>query len=96
MSHGLHSLCRRILLVTACLTGTRTFAQYEGLVINEFLANPRNASGVYVDANQDGATNVFDDEFIELVNTSTNPIDVAGLWLTAYALVAAYTKRGAK
>lgn len=57
-------------------------AQYVGLVINEILPNPRNASGVYLDANQDGATNVFDDEFIELLNTSTGDIDVAGCWLT--------------
>ncbi len=59
-------------------------AQYEGLVINEILPNPRNTSGVFLDANQDGATSVFDDEFIELLNTSTNPIDVAGLWITDF------------
>ncbi|MDD2239633.1 MAG: lamin tail domain-containing protein [Kiritimatiellae bacterium] len=58
------------------------FGQYEGLVINELLPSPTNAAGFYVDANQDGAYSSFDDEFIELLNTSTNSIDVAGLWLT--------------
>lgn len=58
------------------------FGQYEGLVINELLPSPTNAAGFYVDANQDGAYSSIDDEFIELLNTSTNSIDVAGLWLT--------------
>jgi len=66
----------------ALLSGTLAFGQYEGLVINEILPNPRNASGVYLDSNEDGVTNVFDDEFIELMNTSTNSLDVAGLWIT--------------
>jgi probable HAF family extracellular repeat protein len=64
------------------LSGSCAYAQFDGLVINELLPNPRNSSGVYLDSNQDGVTNVFDDEFIELMNTSTNTIDVAGLWLT--------------
>jgi hypothetical protein len=57
-------------------------AQYEGLVFNEILPNPRNASGVQLDANQDGTHNVFDDEFVELVNASASPLDVAGCWIT--------------
>ncbi len=55
--------------------------QYDGLVINEILANPRNAAGVQLDSNQDGIHNVFDDEFIEFLNTSTNLLDLSGLWL---------------
>jgi len=71
-----------VVLTAALVYGTCAFGQYEGLVINEILPNPRNASGIYLDSNQDGVTNVFDDEFIELMNTATNPIDVAGLWIT--------------
>lgn len=63
-------------------SGRPGFGQYDGLVINEILPNPRNAAGVNLDANQDGATSVFDDEFVELLNTSTNSIDITGLWLT--------------
>lgn len=69
-------------LAALLLSGSVAYAQYEGLVINELLPNPRNSSGVYLDSYQDGVTNVFDDEFIELMNTSTNLIDVEGLWLT--------------
>jgi hypothetical protein len=69
-------------VAAALASATPVWAQFEGLVINEILPNPRNASGVYLDANQDGATNVFDDEFIEVLNTSTNDIDVTGCWLT--------------
>ncbi len=67
-----------ILLVSSPLA----FAQFEGLVINEILPNPRNAAGVYLDSNQDGVTNIFDDEFIELLNTSTNHIDLSGVWIS--------------
>ena len=67
---------------TFWLLGSLASAQYDGLVINEILANPRNATGVQLDSNQDGLHNVFDDEFVELLNTSPNPIDLSGLWLT--------------
>ena len=53
-----------------------------GLVINELLPNPRNAAGVFLDTNSDGIENVFDDEFVELLNTSSNTIDLSGIWLT--------------
>jgi len=71
-----------VTVAAALLSAPLAFGQFEGLVINEILPNPRNATGVYLDSNEDGVTNVFDDEFIELMNTSTNPIDVAGLWIT--------------
>ena len=58
------------------------FGQFEGLVINEILPNPRNAAGIYLDSNQDGITNVFDDEFIELLNNSSSSIDLAGYWIS--------------
>jgi len=71
-----------VTMAAALLSAPLAFGQFEGLVINEILPNPRNAAGAYLDSNEDGVTNVFDDEFIELMNTSTNPIDVAGLWIT--------------
>ena len=54
-------------------------AQYNGLVINEFLANPKSGISVHVDSNSDGQNDIFNDEFVELLNTSTNTIDVTGL-----------------
>lgn len=68
--------------IAALWAAPLAFGQYDGLVINEILPSPTNAAGIYVDANEDGEFNSFDDEFIELLNTSTNPIDVDGLWLT--------------
>ena len=69
-------------LALSLASGRLAFGQYEGLVINEILPSPTNASGVYVDANQDGAASSIDDEFIELLNTSAAGIDVAGMWIT--------------
>ena len=72
----------RMILALGLLPCPLAFAQFEGLVINEILPNPRNAAGLYLDSNQDGITNVFDDEFIELLNTSATSIDLAGFWIS--------------
>ncbi len=49
----------------------------ETLVLNELLANvPPGAAG---DANGDGLRDPYDDEFVELVNTSTAPLNLAGV-----------------
>jgi hypothetical protein len=46
------------------------------LVINEILADPNgDANG---DANGDGTTNTTDDEFVEIVNTGDESVDVSG------------------
>ena len=45
------------------------------LVINEIHADPHSDHG---DANSDGDIDVFDDEFIEIVNNSQNSIDLGG------------------
>ncbi|MEN3971800.1 lamin tail domain-containing protein [Sphingomicrobium sp. XHP0235] len=50
-----------------------------GLVINEILYDPSSTSG---DANGDGVVNTTNDEFIEIVNTSGNPIDISGYSLS--------------
>jgi len=46
------------------------------LVINEILADPPNARAG--DANADGVRDASDDEFVELVNTGTAPLCLAG------------------
>jgi uncharacterized protein (TIGR03437 family) len=50
------------------------------VLINEFLADPPGAaaSDTAGDANRDGARDSSDDEFIELVNTTTRDIDISG------------------
>ncbi len=49
------------------------------ILINEFLADPPD--GVEGDANQDGVTNTSQDEFVELINTTNQDIDVGGYQL---------------
>jgi hypothetical protein len=49
------------------------------LVINEVLANvPADKAG---DANADGARDAYEDEFVELVNTSDHILDISGVTL---------------
>jgi hypothetical protein len=47
-----------------------------GLVINEILADP--PGGDRGDANADGVRDASDDEFVEIVNTGTTPVCLAG------------------
>jgi hypothetical protein len=49
------------------------------IVINEVLADPPDGSTG--DANRDGARDSNDDEFVELVNTTANNIDISGYQL---------------
>ena len=46
------------------------------VLINEFMADPPD--GAAGDANRDGTRDASQDEFIELVNTTTNDIDISG------------------
>lgn len=46
------------------------------LIINEYLADP--AAGAAGDANGDGVFSTTQDEFVELVNTGTAPLDISG------------------
>ncbi|MFN2498550.1 MAG: lamin tail domain-containing protein, partial [Pyrinomonadaceae bacterium] len=50
------------------------------VLINEFLADPPGALATDLsgDANRDGVRESSDDEFIELVNTTTHDIDISG------------------
>jgi uncharacterized repeat protein (TIGR01451 family) len=56
-----------------------TFTPPVSLVINEILADPGATTG---DANGDGVINSSDDEFIELVNTSSDPLNISGWTLS--------------
>lgn len=49
------------------------------LVINEVLADP--PSGSAGDANQDGTRETSGDEFVEVVNKTSNPVDLSGVKL---------------
>lgn len=61
--------------VAVTLTGDGT----RDVLINEALADPPD--GVAGDVNGDGARDSSDDEFIELVNTTTHDIDISGYQL---------------
>jgi len=50
------------------------------LLINEFLADP--AGGLSGDANCDGSRDGSDDEFIEIVNVSTDPVALGGITIS--------------
>jgi uncharacterized repeat protein (TIGR01451 family) len=68
---------------------TITFAgnSCRDIVINEVLADPPDgASG---DANHDGVRDSSDDEFVELVNTTANNIDISGYQLLTRSTSAA-------
>ncbi len=53
------------------------------IMINEFLADPPD--GIAGDANYDGTRSAADDEFVELVNTTTADIDLGGYGLQTRA-----------
>ncbi|MFO7768170.1 MAG: lamin tail domain-containing protein [bacterium] len=80
------STCRLVLLaavLTAWSLPAPAFAASPQLpdppvVINEVLADP--ASDAAGDANGDGIRDTYQDEFIELVNRSLEPVDIGG-WL---------------
>ena len=64
----------RIWLVVACLTcvaGAGAPHAEAVILINEVLADPAALSG---DANRDGTVSASQDEFVELVNTSADPV----------------------
>lgn len=69
--------------VQAGLTLLETVQVYftfsSALVINEVLADPPETNG---DANGDGMRSASDDEFVEVVNLSTSPVDISGLTLS--------------
>jgi uncharacterized protein (TIGR03437 family) len=67
------------------VAGEATLTVRVGLVVNEILADVPvdNTATVAIegDANRDGTRNSDDDEFIEIVNASAQPLDVSGIRL---------------
>ena len=57
------------------------------LMINEFLADPPD--GESGDANQDGVRDSADDEFVEIVNTTSRDLDLSGFQLQTRSLTGA-------
>ena len=57
-----------------------TDLQSATLIINEYLADP--PAGPSGDANGDGTTNSTQDEFVELVNNGTSPLDISGFTIS--------------
>jgi hypothetical protein len=54
------------------------------LVITEILFDPPNE--LVGDSNRDGARHTTEDEFVELLNISDQPLDVGGIWITDSAV----------
>lgn len=69
------------------LSGT----QLRDIMINEFLADPPD--GLAGDANHDGRRNSAEDEFIELINTTTRDLDLDGYELWTRGLSSADVRR---
>ncbi|MBC6951355.1 hypothetical protein DWB58_25790, partial [candidate division KSB1 bacterium] len=62
-------------------------ASSPGIIINEILADPDGTNG---DANGDGTVNTTQDEFVELVNVSSDELDLSG-WTLSDALQVRHT-----
>ncbi|MEK6324788.1 MAG: lamin tail domain-containing protein [Acidobacteriota bacterium] len=54
--------------------------QAVALIINEYLADP--PAGATGDANGDGTPNTTQDEFVELVNTDSTPLNISGFTIS--------------
>lgn len=52
--------------------------QYAGLVINEVMFDPTNTVWGHLDGNNDGVFDQNQDEYVEIVNGTTNAIDLTG------------------
>lgn len=66
------------ILCLVCLAYVGTNAD-AFVLINEILADPPSIGG---DANRDGVISSTNDEFVELVNTSSNIVDLSGWWIS--------------
>ena len=63
-----------LLLIPISSYGVVTNSDSETIVLNEFLSD----GSVAGDPNRDGVLNSTEDEFIELVNVTGNPVDISG------------------
>ena len=66
-----------LVIVGSCWSGPQCAEAV--ILINEVLADP---SALFGDANGDGVIHTTQDEFVELVNTATSPVSLAGWTLS--------------
>jgi hypothetical protein len=71
--------------VTTTISSPRVAPQATAVAINEYLADPPD--GPSGDANGDGSRDSAEDEFVEIVNTGTEPLDVGGFTISDAAQV---------
>ncbi len=76
------------ILLTLLVLFSMTGASHAFVIINEIYADPAN--GLAGDANNDGVRSATQDEFVELLNDSTNTVDISG-WKISDALQTRYT-----
>ncbi len=71
-----------MLLFTLSFSKSPAFTQIQDntIGINEYQADP--ATGLSGDANRDGVGDVYEDEFVEMVNVGTTEIDISGWTLS--------------
>src|SRR5215213_966671 len=62
------------------ISNSLTFTVLGGVGINEFLADPPD--GLAGDANGDGTRSASQDEFIEIINRTSAPVDIGGFTLS--------------
>lgn len=62
-------------VTTGRFTLTVIAAQYDGLISNEYMADP-NYRDDHVDSNMDGNEDAYEDEFVEIVNNTTSLVDI--------------------
>ncbi|HLG16370.1 MAG TPA: lamin tail domain-containing protein, partial [Blastocatellia bacterium] len=64
--------------------GLKPGAQAVPLIVNEYLADPPGsvATDLIGDANGDGVRSATQDEFVELVNTGTSPVNIGGFTIS--------------
>jgi hypothetical protein len=76
------ALC--LMLIAFSLTAS-SLTQAAALVINEYLADPPD--GLSGDANGDGARDSTADEFVEIINASSAPVNIGGFTISDSAQV---------
>ena len=69
-----------IVVIVGMLWGTQVLGAETDVVINEVLADP--PSGDRGDANRDGIQNSYEDEFVEILNTGLDTINISGWQLS--------------
>ena len=83
------SLREKTRLILCLFAGFSILNVDAGVLISEILYDPYEV-GLEGDANNDGVSHIFNDEFVEIVNTTTNTIDISG-WILRHNTNALFT-----